>query len=178
MSNQVILWSSLVVPWLTLIFMKKESIKRYMPVAFLAIVTSVLIYDIGFTFGLWIFRETVFPFYQQMPFFFGAMPVLTMWVLHFTFGQFGAYMLMNLILDIVFNFFLLGIFLPGRGILELSVSPYRTLPITLVHAIMLYGYQIWQERIWATSERSRFSAAVQPAAAKPLPEDLKDTTEK
>lgn len=171
MSKQVILWSSLIIPWLTLLFMKRENIKRYMPVALLAIVTSVLIYDTGITFGLWIIQETVFPFNQLMPFLFGAMPVLTMWVLNFTFGRFGAYMFTNLILDIGFNFILLDIFLPNRGIMGLSVPPYKTLPITLTHAVLLYGYQIWQENIWITGEKKSLSATVQPVAAKPLPED-------
>ncbi len=31
MSNQILLWSVLILPWLTLFFMKKEDIKRLMP---------------------------------------------------------------------------------------------------------------------------------------------------
>jgi hypothetical protein len=36
-TNQVMLWGMLIVPLLTLFFMPREDLKRFMPVAFLAI---------------------------------------------------------------------------------------------------------------------------------------------
>ncbi|CQR74648.1 hypothetical protein SpAn4DRAFT_1110 [Sporomusa ovata] len=40
-----------------------------------------------------------------------------------------------------------------------------------VIAIILYGFQIWQEGIYIRSEKENFSPILQPAAAKPLPKD-------
>ncbi|WP_269083310.1 hypothetical protein [Ornithinibacillus contaminans] len=40
MLNQVILWGILIAPWLTLFFMKKDAIKRYMPVAIFASIVN------------------------------------------------------------------------------------------------------------------------------------------
>ena len=142
MSNQVILWSMLIVPWLTLLFMPREETKRYMPVALFATVTSAIIHDAGITLGFWTVGETAFPLHRLTTYIFGLMPVLTLWVFKLTYGRFWLYMVTNTILDIGFNFQFLNVFLPSRGILTLDVPPLQALPITLVHAVMLYGYQI------------------------------------
>ncbi|WP_425059162.1 hypothetical protein SCACP_38290 [Sporomusa carbonis] len=166
MSNIIIMWSMFLIPWLTLIFMKKEDIKRYMPVGLLAIVTTTIIYDVGTTLGFWTLRESFFPFNYMEPYFYGTIPVLTMWVFKFTEGRFWTYMLTNIILDIGFNFFLLNYFFPSRGIMDFNIPPLFSLPITLTHAAVLYGYQIWQNDMLFKSENN--IAHIQPAAAKPL----------
>lgn len=152
MSNQVIMWFFFfLLPWLTLVFMKKEDIRRFMPVAMAAIVTSVSIYDAGITLHLWEIQSTFYPFSHLHPYSFGTLPVLTMWVLKFTYTRFWLYMTVNTILDIGFNFLILDYLFPRLGILALTVSPFVTLPITLIHAVVLYGYQRWQEGAPASS---------------------------
>lgn len=178
MSNQILLLSMLIVPWLTLFFMKKESIKRYMPAAIFATATAILISDIGVRLGIWVIKETLYPLSQVLPHYYGTMPVLTMWVLRFTYERFGVYMITNLILDIGFNFFLLNTFFPSRGIIDFNISPLRALPITLVHAVAIYGYQMWQENISVRSEKPKLTPNLQPAAAKPLDNDQDGGAEK
>lgn len=139
------MWSMLFVPWLTLFFMNKSDVKRWMPVAMVAVVITTIIHDVGTTLRFWSVRESVFPFYQMLPYYYGTMPVLTMWVFKFSFGRFWVYMLINIILDIGFNFFMLSYFFTLRGIMDFNISPFLSLPITLIHAIVIYGYQIWMD---------------------------------
>lgn len=167
MSNTFIVWAGFALPWLTLMFMKKDDVKRLMPVAVMAALTSIIIYDIGLRIGLWSIRETYFPFASIPPYFFGLFSVLTIWIFKFTYGRFWVYMLTNLIFDIGFNFFYLGYFLPIRGIWDFNTIPIMTLPITLVHAVILYGYQIWQESVLLPSSQTN-SFSLHPAAAKPI----------
>jgi hypothetical protein len=47
MSNQVLLWSMLILPWLTLFFMSTENIKKWTPVALFSALTSVLAVELG-----------------------------------------------------------------------------------------------------------------------------------
>lgn len=61
MSNQVILWSMALLPWLTLFLMKRDDIKRFMPVALFGSITSIMIGDIGGTLKLWAFKESASP---------------------------------------------------------------------------------------------------------------------
>lgn len=174
MSNSFIMWSLALVPWLTLFFMKKEEIKHWMPVAMFAVILSILIGDIGIRLGVWSSRESIYPFNEMQPYFFGTMPVLTIWVFKLTYGRFGSYMIANLFLDIVFNFILLGYFLPSRGMINFNISPFLSLPVTLLHAAVIYGYQMWQDdALLTTGKVSTYN--IQPAVAKPLPKDEDST---
>lgn len=167
MNNNLILWSMFFIPWLTLFFMKKEDIKRYMPVGLLAIVTTTIIHDVGLTLGFWVVLENAFPFHQMLPYFYGNLPVLSMWIFKFTYGRFWLYVITNVVFDIVFAFGLLAYFFPARGIYELvRISSFGVLGINIVHMLILYGYQLWQDDVFARSERTSFSSKLHPAAAK------------
>ncbi len=138
----------LIIPLLTLLFMKRNDIKRYMPVGLFAALTSVLIGDIGITLGLWIHKQTIYPLNSVMPFDIGLNLALTMWVFKFTYGQFLKYFFVNLVLDIGFNFVFFGKILPSNGIMYIvGGSPLQLLMITLSHAVLIYFYQMWQEGI-------------------------------
>jgi len=170
------MWSMLFIPWLSLYFMKKEEVKRWMPVAMFAVVLTTIIHDVGTTLGYWITLESTFPFYQMLPYYYGTMPVLTIWVFKFTYGHFGRYFVTNTVLDIGFNFFLLNYVLPSRGILGFNISPSPSVLITLMHAVVIYGYQMWQDGILLDT-KNIISNNIQPAAAKPLSNQQEDKTE-
>lgn len=173
MNNSFIMWSLALLPWLSLFFMRKEEIKRWMPVALFAVVLTTIIGDIGIGLGVWATRESTYPFNEMLPYFYGTMPVLTIWVFKFTYGHFWTYMITNTILDIVFNFFILDYFLPSRGIVDFNMSPFLSLPVTLLHAVVIYGYQMWQDdALLATNRLTEHN--IQPAAAKPLVQQPKD----
>ena len=144
-----------------------------MPVAMFAVVLTTIIGDIGIQIGVWATREPTYPFNEMLPYFYGTMPVLTIWVFKFTYGHFGTYMITNTILDIFFNFFMLGYFLPVRGIVDFNISPFLSLPVTLLHAVIIYGYQMWQDDALLAINRLT-EHNIQPATAKPLVQQPKD----
>lgn len=164
MSNQIILWSTFIVPWLTLLLMKKEDTKRYMPAALLGIVTSTIVIDVGVRLGFWVVQETGFPFYEMFPFLYGLYPVVTMWVFKFTNGNFLIYMVTNAIIDLGLSFIFLGYFLAVRGIVYfIGITKFQEWLLAIGRAIVLYIYQKWQE-----GESIRLSTfGFSPAAAKP-----------
>lgn len=162
------MWSMFFIPWLSIFFMKKEEVKRWMPVAMFAVVLTTIIHDVGTTLGFWATQQSTFPFYQMIPYYYGTMPILTIWVFKFTYGHLGLYFATNTILDIGFNFFLLNYFLPSRGIFEFNISPFPSVLITLMHAVVIYGYQIWQDDIFLNTTKNIIASNIQPAAAKPL----------
>ncbi len=172
MSNNFIMWSLALVPWLTLFLMKKDDIKRWMPVAMFAVVLTTIIGDIGVRLGVWATQESPYPFNEMLPYFYGTMPVLTIWVFRFTYGRFWPYMITNTILDIVFNFFILNYFLPSRGIIDFNISPFLSLPVTLLHAVVIYGYQMWQDDVLLINHSTAHH--IRPAAAKPFMHSSED----
>ena len=150
MSNQFILWLFLIVPLLTLLLMKKEDIKRFMPVTLFTAVTSGIIYEIGIIAGVWYFREIAFPFVM-----YGVLPAVAVWVFRFTYGRFWLYIVTNAIIDLVFAFILFPWF-ARRGIL--GIGPWTCLIVyfvNFVHASLLYIYQMWQETIYALNLKKR-----------------------
>lgn len=169
------MWSMFLIPWLSLFFLHSGEIRRWMPVAMFTVVLSTIIHDVGTTLGFWATQESTFPFYQMIPYYYGAMPVLTVWVFKFTYGRFFTYMVTNTILDIGFNFFLLDYFLPSRGIMNFSISPFLSLPITLLHAASIYSYQMWQDNA-LFGVKNMIANNIQPAAAKPLSDPQEDKT--
>lgn len=170
MSNQIILWSMFFLPWLTLFFMKKEDIKHYMPVALFAIITTVIIHDTGLTFGYWTVQESAFPLNQTFPYFYGTVPVLTMWIIKFTYDRYWLYILVYAILGLGFAFTLLNNFFPNRGIYSLiGITSFQVWLVYLVHVSLLYVYHSWQTGAFVSTKRmNTITGRLQPAGAKPL----------
>jgi hypothetical protein len=151
MNNQLILWAIFILPYFTLFFMKKEDIKRFMPVGLLVAVMSVLIEETLQTLGIVALQETAYPL-RSNTHMFGLNVVLTMWIFKFTYKIFWLYLGTEVILNLGFAFLYFGYFLKMRGIqvpLSGSPGPGLYVIITTIHSIILYRYQMWQEGIFA-----------------------------
>lgn len=170
MSNQVILWSSIILPWFTLFFMKKEEIKRYMPVALFGVVIVAIFSELAFALNFWNVKESVFPFYHVAPLAFGLFPVGILWIYKLTYNRFIYFMALNMLIDFIL-IYVLDPWITRRGILELvNITSLELYVVDLLIAAVLYGYQMWQEDVLIPYEKSASPHAFQPAAAKPLPE--------
>lgn len=171
-SNQTILWSIFVLPWLALFFMPKEDIKRWMPAALFIMVTSTMIQEVGLSMKMFEMRENIFPFYEQLPIAYGIMPIATMWILKFTYGRFWLYSFLELILSFIFAYVVLP-WLSARGTqVWINATAFKILLPAIPHFISIYLFQMWQEGIFIRSneKNSHFSASLHPVTAKPLSE--------
>ncbi|GMA98413.1 hypothetical protein [Pelosinus sp. IPA-1] len=177
MSNQIILWSMLILPWLTLFFMPREEIKRWMPAALFVIVTNTLIVDVGVTWKVWETRENVYPLSEMISFVYGALPIGAMWILKYTYGRFWSYAIVQIIGSLLL-ILLVQPLLHRRGIFvwldENALAGIGAFTTTVVHLISVYIYQMWQDGILFSSERINISPNLQPTAAKPLDKNEQD----
>lgn len=156
MSNQILSWVIIILPWLTLFFMKKESIKRYMPIALLSIIYSMIAVQVGDSLKWWVVKEMPYPL-RSLPNIFGLNPVMTMWIFYFTYGRFWLYMTTEIVANLVFSYLYLGYFLSIRNIFQFTGgSPFRVVLMTTTAGILLYCYQKWQEGIFVRSYKDRF----------------------
>jgi len=170
LSNQLILLSSIFLPWFTLFFMDKKDIKRYMPVALFGALGVTIIGEIALASNWW-FYDSVYPFFHIPAFAYGLFPVGIIWIFKLTYKRFLLFMIANAIFDFILTF-PLDYFLTQRGILILNnITNLQLLLLDLVHAVVLYVYQVWQESIFALYEETSFSASLQPAASKPVLKD-------
>lgn len=148
--NKVLLWAGLLAPWLTLFFMKAESIKRYMPVAIFVSLLLTIIYEIAYTYKWWVLKVFIVPwgYITNVSFVYGIFLVGTIWIFHFTYKSFKVYLVTNMIVDAVFAFGLLPL------ISRLGIDKFVNLPkwgaylIMLSLALIIFLYQRWQEGIF------------------------------
>lgn len=174
MSNQILLWSMLLLPWLTLFFLPKESIRRWMPVALFSALTSVLAVDLGENLGWFIYGEAAYPLSTSSYVIFGLNIVVAMWLFHFLYGRFWRYLAIDTVLNFIFIYFFHVYFLGSRGLFqEVGLTPLLNTLIVSFDGVLAYGYQMWQEEIFARAEvkSAGYSSNVQPATAKLLPEE-------
>ncbi|KQX62961.1 hypothetical protein ASD40_29465 [Paenibacillus sp. Root444D2] len=150
----MLLWSGFVLPWLSLFLMKKKSIYRYMPVCIFSVLLVTIVYEIGYTYKLWILKDAIVPwgYVTNTAFAYGIFLVGTLWVFHFTFGRFWLYVVANLLLD-AFYAFVFHRIEEKLGIADLvSVKHYHILLIMVGLSLILYPYQLWQERGWKSMD--------------------------
>jgi hypothetical protein len=151
MSNQVILWGTLILPWLSLLFMPKEDIKRYISAGFLSTILCIIVVETGIRYKWWAIRETTYPFSVMPTYVYGFFPILPMWLLKYTYRRFGLYLAVDIVLNIVFAFAVLPWF-ARRRIVDFHAGLIVFIFETII-AVVLYGYQKWQEDIYIRSER-------------------------
>jgi hypothetical protein len=146
MNRQVLMWSLLIVPWLTIFVMKKSELKRYMPACLFTAVTSGIILQIGYSIQLWYFGDIAFPVVM-----YGLLAISGLWVLKYTYGRHVLYTIINAVFDLAFAFVIMPWFarieIFGMGRWS-SVFIYC---INLVHSQLIYGYQNWQQSVLVQS---------------------------
>lgn len=146
MSNQVFLWATFFVPWLTIFFMKREDIKRFLPVAIMSALLSVIIYEAGITFGWWVIWQTAYPL-QLLPYLIGLHPALVMWLWKFFYKKFWLFVAVDAVANLGFVFVFIGYFINGRGIAHVN-NNWLLFGIVTALGLFLYAYQNWQEGIF------------------------------
>jgi len=143
--NQIILWSLLVVPWLSLIFLERSLIRRYMPVALFVTVINTLVYQAAYYYNWW--RESGLFGWDKVanvPWVYSAYLVATIWIFRYTYGRFWLYLIVNLIIDggYVFGWYPIQIKL---GMASGWLPNYTTYLMMTAVSLIIYVYQMWQE---------------------------------
>lgn len=148
------MWLLLVAPWVSLLFVDKIKIRKYMPVALLATVFSTLTNQIAWAYKWWYFKplfgwDKVIPVYMV----YGIFLVGTLLIFLFTYGRFWTFLIVNFLVDLFFGL-VLGKILTKLGIRASgNLSVIQDLILMTVQGIILYGYQMWQEGIFKEIRR-------------------------
>lgn len=129
-------------PWISILFVGRESFKKYLPAALFMSTFTKSIDLFGEKKKWWRFYKGVPPLDSMNFFNFGPFLVTSIWMLKFTYGKFLKYLLSNAALHVVF-IFLGGVKLADRfNIFTLDkLTKFQYLFIDLLRAFILYGYQ-------------------------------------
>lgn len=148
---QIILWLMLIVPWLSLFFLKTYSIKRFMPVAIFTSLLVTIVFELAYTFDWWTVIKDVVPWEHitSIPLIYGAFLPGTIWIFHFTFDRsFWVYIITNVIVDAFYAFVLLTVLIRFFDIYKLEkMSEFGIFILMIIIAVIIYFYQRWLESI-------------------------------
>ena len=140
----------LILPWLSLIFINKHSLKRFMPVAILAALLITVILEMGYVYNWWTILEKIAPWehFTTIPLTYGAFLVGTIWIFHFTYDKsFWVYILTNAVIDALYAFGILNVFI-YFGVYRLErMGNLGIFMLIFPLAFIIYAYQKWQEGV-------------------------------
>ncbi|MCK8487042.1 hypothetical protein M0651_07660 [Paenibacillus sp. MBLB2552] len=132
--------------------MKKEDIKRFMPVAIFATFLMILYNVYAFNQKHWEIHTVIFPALRPLfaSLILGGFPVIVLWIFRFTYRKFWVYLLTNIILDFMFAVFPVHfIFQDVLGIYTLiNIASWERWLLFVAEAVIIYGYFKWQDQIY------------------------------
>lgn len=141
-----ILIGMLIAPWFSIPLLGRKAFTRFLPavifINFIIIIESIIAKKRTW----WWFYEKLHPrLMGEFPLLWGPFFIGSFWILKFTYGRFGLYMLTNAIIDLLFVF-------PGVMILRklgiaslVRLKHYQLLFIFLYKAVILYLFQFIKE---------------------------------
>jgi len=134
-------------PWVTVLFLGWRNIKRYSVAGFFIVIFEIINHLIGKKLNWWKFFEKPRNFLKdELPFSIGPYMPLSMWILKYSYGNFGKFLFLNVVADGVFAYIGMDL-LKKLKIVKLHKLS-RTQFFIYIHykAYLLYAVQYWFEK--------------------------------
>ncbi|MCA0753528.1 hypothetical protein KP806_00575 [Paenibacillus sp. N4] len=149
MFNKIMLWAFLLLPWPTLLFLGKKSVKRYMPVAVFVSLLVTILFEVAHSLKWWVLIDQIVPwgYITNVSFVYGIFLVGTIWIFHYTYRNFWLYLLVNAVIDGLFMF-VLSNFFEGRIYNLVNFNQFQVFLLMVGLSLVIYGYQKWQEEVF------------------------------
>lgn len=140
--------SIILIPWLSLLFIGKRSLRRYSFAGVFIVIFEIINHLYGHNRHWWKFYDKRKSFIRdELPFSVGPYMPLSMWILKYSFGNFKKFVLLNVISDGLFAFLFVDI-LKKFKIARLNRLTHFQFFIYLHYkAYILYGVQYLYEKI-------------------------------
>jgi len=150
MTVKLLLWIAWLVPWFSLLFLKQDVVKRYMPVSVFTALLVTIVFEIAYALRWWELTEWIVPwgFITNVSFVYGLFVVGTIWIFYFTYRNFWLFLAVNAAVDALQAFVFDGLF-EGRVYRLVRVNDFHVFLLMVGIAFVIYGYQRWQEGIFA-----------------------------
>ena len=139
--------SIIMIPWLSLLFIGKQSVKRYSVSGVFIVIFEIINHLYGHKRKWWKFYDKPKSFIRdELPFSVGPYMPLSMWLLKFSYGNFKKYLLLNVMADGLFAFLFMDV-LKKLKIIRLN-RLNRSQFFIYIHykAYLLYGVQYLIEK--------------------------------
>lgn len=154
MGIKTIMWILLLAPWVTVFFLDKDTVKRFMPVTIFTCLLMTIIFQIAYTFHWWTIFQSIVPwgYMIDVTFAYGLFAVGTLWIFRLTSHKFWLYVITNAVADFIFAFGILAIMLPGLGIAKYNtMHPWQYFLVIFALSFVIYGFHRWQQGVFKLS---------------------------
>ncbi|WP_257008237.1 hypothetical protein [Bacillus sp. FJAT-45350] len=131
-----------ILPWLTFPLIGSKSLKKFLPGALFMCLYVFNEGRLGEKKKWWWFHFNVKPnVLGEIPLIIGPFFVGSLWILKYTFGKFKLYLLVNLLIDSVFTFFIMD-WLKKIGYASLvRLTKVQLSVVFLIKSVLMYGFQ-------------------------------------
>lgn len=139
-------------PWLSLLFIGKRSLKRFSFSGIFIIIFEIMNHLYGHKRKWWKFYDKQKSFVRdELAFSVGPYMPLSLWLLKLSYGNFKKFVLLNVIADGLFSFFIIDV-LKRMKIIRLNrLNHFQFFIYIHYKAYLLYGFQYLLEKIKKSS---------------------------
>ncbi|QDP42101.1 hypothetical protein FN924_05370 [Radiobacillus deserti] len=100
----------LIVPWCTVLFIGKRTFSRYSSAGFFIVIFEIINHLFGHKRNWWKFYDKRRSFIRdELPFDIGPYMPISLWILKFSYGNFKKYVLLNVLANGLFAFYLINV---------------------------------------------------------------------
>jgi hypothetical protein len=148
--TRILLYIALILPWFSLFFIRKSTIKRFMPVTIFTALLMTIVFQIAYTYDWWVIHEYIAPwgYMVDVSFAYGVFAVGTLWIFILTHHSYVKYLITNMVFDGFFSFFVFDILDKlGIGTIK-NLKEWQYFLIMLLVSVIIYIYFRWQDTIW------------------------------
>lgn len=137
----------ILIPWLSMIFLGKRNFKRYSLSGVFIVIFEIFNHMYGHKRNWWSFYEKRKSFIRdELPFSVGPYMPLSMWLLKASYGNFKKFVLLNVIADGLFAFFIIDILKKIKIIRLNRLNQFQFFIYIHYKAYLLYGVQYLVEK--------------------------------
>ncbi|NRG30115.1 hypothetical protein HRF69_23835 [Bacillus circulans] len=146
--SKTLLILSMIVPWVTVPLLGKNTLKRYIAASTFIALMVRLTNIVAKRRKWWWWYEKIHPRVPgDIPFMLGSFFVGSIWILKWTYGKFFTYMGINMAFDSMFTYVIVP-YLTKFGIASLvRISKMQLMYVFTVLALILYAFQFLYEKI-------------------------------
>ncbi|MFD1849800.1 hypothetical protein [Oceanobacillus bengalensis] len=147
----------LLIPWLSLLFIGKQSFKRFSLAGIVIVAFELINHKIGQKRNWWFFYDKRKSFVtNELPFSIGPYMPLSMWLLKLSYGNFKKFIWLNVLFDGAFAFMFINLLKKVKIIGLNKLSNIQFFLYLHYKAYLLYSVQYLAERKMKDGSRNTF----------------------
>jgi hypothetical protein len=135
-----------ILAWLTVYFMPKKSVKKYIPVTIFTTLITVTVTFIGNQYDFWGVKGSSKKRMWNLLSILSYFSLGCLWIFHLTFGKFMLYIFVNLLNNLVYTIGIIPLLEKLNFIKYVKFTRIHHFLVTMFYTLLIYGYQLCYEK--------------------------------